>query len=154
MLKKHIAYEDFDGNAREEDFYFNLTEADLTNMFTSVDGGLEKKLTRIMQAKSQPELMANFRDVIRLSYGVKSADGRTFRKSDELFEEFAATNAYSKLFMELLSDEEVAAEFVAGILPKSLGEEVRKQNALRLAEKSNLHLVDAATPPAAENASP
>ena len=40
MLKKTIAYVDFNGNDQTEDFYFNLSKTDLTEMQLSVDGGL------------------------------------------------------------------------------------------------------------------
>ena len=32
MLKKTIKYTDYDGNEREEDFYFNLSKAEITEM--------------------------------------------------------------------------------------------------------------------------
>ena len=128
MVKKTITYEDFDGNTRTEDFFFNLTKAELTNMFASVDGGLQAKLQKIIQTQSIPELMETFRDILKRSYGEKSPDGRRFMKSDEIFENFEQTEAYSILFMELLSDTKKASDFIQGIIPKDLVDEAKKQN--------------------------
>ena len=58
-----------------------------------------------------------FKDLILRSYGEKSADGRRFIKSKELSTAFSQTEAYSELFMELVTDAEKAAEFVNGITP-------------------------------------
>lgn len=129
MLKKTIKFEDYDGNEREEDFFFNLTQAELTTMQMSEVGGLEKKLENIIKAQDAPRIMEMFRDIIRRSYGVKSPDGRRFMKSAELSDEFEQTEAYSILFMELCTDAEAASAFVQGILPKNLADEVKKSGA-------------------------
>lgn len=129
MLKKTIKFEDYDGNEREEDFFFNLTQAELTTMQMSEVGGLEKKLENIIKAQDAPRIMEMFRDIIRRSYGVKSPDGRRFMKSAELSDEFEQTEAYSILFMELCTDAEAASAFVQGILPKNLADEVKKNGA-------------------------
>lgn len=126
MLKKTIKYVDYDNNEREEDFYFNLSQAELTTMQMSEVGGLEKKLDNIIKAQDGPRIMEMFRDIIRRSYGVKSPDGRRFIKNEALSDEFEQTEAYSILFMELCTDAEAAAAFVQGILPKDLAEEVKK----------------------------
>lgn len=126
MLKKTIKFVDYDENEREEDFFFNLTQAELTTMQMSEVGGLEKKLENIIKAQDAPRIMDTFRDIIRRSYGVKSPDGRRFIKSEQLSDEFEQTEAYSILFMELCTDAEAASTFVQGILPKNLAEEVKK----------------------------
>lgn len=126
MLKKTITYTDFDGNERTEDFYFNLTKAELTMLSLSHAGGLEKHLDRIVKSKDSPSIMKNFREIIKLAYGVKSDDGRRFIKSDEIYENFEQTEAYSVLFMELCTDSKFASEFVNSILPKDLVKEAEK----------------------------
>lgn len=120
MIKKTIKFEDFDGNQREEDFYFNLTQAELTNLVASVDGGLDKKMERIMQRRSAPEIMSTIREFIKASYGVKSPNGRNFLKSEEIYSDFESTEAYSTLFMELCTDGGAAADFIRGIVPKDV----------------------------------
>lgn len=126
MHKEVIKYVDYDGNAREEEFWFHLTEAELTQLNLSYVGGMDKRLSRMIQAQNAPELMRVFKDIIRRSYGVKSDDGRRFMKSDELYVDFEQTEAYSVLFMKLCTDSKAASTFINEVIPKSLAEEVAK----------------------------
>ena len=120
MLKKRIKYTDYDGNEREEDFYFNLTKAEITELELSTEGGLQYTIERIIDAKDTPQIIQFFKKIILMSYGEKSPDGRRFVKNEKLSEEFTQTEAYSELFMELATDEKAAAAFVNGIIPKDL----------------------------------
>lgn len=130
MYIKRIDYTDYNGNARSEDAHFNLTEAELSIMEMSEVGGFKKKMERIIQAQDGPTIMKTFQDIIRRSYGIVSDDGRRFIKSDEISTEFEQTEAYSILFMSLLSDPEAAAEFIEHVLPQHIVSEVRaEQNA-------------------------
>ena len=118
MLKKTMTYTDYDGNERSEDFYFNLTKAELTEMEMSHDGGLVKLIEKIVAEQDVKRIIEIFKDLILNAYGEKSADGRRFIKNAEIKESFAQTEAYSDLFMELASDADSAAEFVNGIIPQ------------------------------------
>lgn len=118
MLKKTITYTDYNGVERTEDFYFNLTKAELSEMELSVNGGMTEWIQQIINTHDNAEILKVFKKIILASYGEKSVDGKRFVKTDELRDSFAQTEAYSELFMELLSDEQKAASFVNGIIPK------------------------------------
>lgn len=118
MLKKTITYEDFDGNKRTEDHYFNLTSAELTEMEMSLNGGLSQLLEKILQENDQKRIIEYFKKIVLMSYGKKSLDGRQFSKNDAIREEFASTAAYSEIFMELATDADAASAFINGIMPK------------------------------------
>ena len=120
MLKKTIKYTDYDGNEREEDFYFNLNKAEVTEMELSKQGGLSEYIKRIVAAQDAPLLVELFKELICKSYGEKSLDGKRFVKSKELTEEFTQTEAYAELFVELASNAEEATKFVNGIMPKNM----------------------------------
>ncbi len=117
MLKKTIKYVDYNGQEREEDFYFDLSTAEITEMELSKTGGLSNTIQSIIKAKDMPSLIKLFKELIFKSYGEKSADGRRFIKSEELSIAFSQTPAYSILFMELASDDKAASAFVNGIIP-------------------------------------
>lgn len=117
MVKKTVTYNDFDGNERTEDFYFNLSESELVDLRFSINGGLEKRLEQIVKADDEKELISYFKEIVLLAYGKKSLDGRTFTKNDAIREEFASTMAYNKIFMDLVKDDKIAAEFINGIIP-------------------------------------
>ena len=117
MLKKTIAYIDYDGNDRTEDFYFNLSKAEVTEMEMSTEGGLANSLRKIVEDKDAKRIIESFKSLILKAYGVKSSDGKRFIKNQEMIDEFSQTEAYSELFMELATNAESAAAFVNGIIP-------------------------------------
>ena len=120
MLKKTITYEDYNGVERTEDFYFNLSKAEVTEMELSVRGGLSAMLDELVKSGDNARIVEIFKDLVLRSYGEKSADGKRFVKSKELSEAFSQTEAYNEIFMELALDEKAAVAFVNGILPSNL----------------------------------
>ena len=106
MLKKTISYTDYDGNQRTEDFYFNLSKAEITEMELSMEGGMRAYIQRIIAAKSQLELVKLFKDVVM--------------KNDTIRAEFEAHPAYSMIYMDLVTDEAKASAFVNGIMPADM----------------------------------
>lgn len=119
MLKKTITYTDYDGVERTEDFFFNLSKAEIAEMELSNYGGMERLIQQIAMTQDRKRLIDLFKEIILKSYGEKSQDGRRFIKSKELSEAFSQTEAYSELFMQLATNTDAAAAFVNGIMPKS-----------------------------------
>lgn len=122
MLAKTIKYKDYDGNEREEVFYFNLSQADLVEMEMSENGGLQKFIKTIVATQDQPKIVEMFKGLILKSYGEKSLDGKYFLKEDpdtgvKLCNRFKQTEAYNVLFMELATDANKASDFVNKIIP-------------------------------------
>ena len=120
MLKKTIVYTDFNGVERKEDFYFHLSRAELMKMELGTKGGFTEMIEKIIAAQDSVALTTIFNDIILKAYGKKSDDGRKFMKSKEISEDFEQTEAYSILFMELISDAKKAADFFNGIVPADL----------------------------------
>ena len=117
MLKKTITYVDYNEVERTEDFYFNLSRAEIMEMELSTTGGLSEMISRIVKAQDAPAIVKVFKELILKAYGEKSADGKRFIKSQEISDAFAQTEAYSILFMELSTDADAAAKFVNAIVP-------------------------------------
>ena len=120
MIKKNVTYTDYNGVERTENFYFNLSKAEVMEMEMSTAGGMAESIQKIVDAKDSPAIIRVFKDLVLKAYGIKSDDGRRFIKSKELSEEFAQTEAYSQIFMELATDPDAAAAFVNGIVPADL----------------------------------
>lgn len=112
MFKKTIKYTDFDGEAREEDFYFHLSDAELLEMEMSRRGGLSEALKKIVNEKDPAEIIKTFKWIILSAYGIKSPDGRRFQKNDEIRASFEECPAFSILFMEMATDAKASGEFV------------------------------------------
>lgn len=119
MIKKTVSYVDYDGNDRVENFYFNLTQTELTDLSVKHSGGLNDYIQSIIDAKDVKELYSLFKEIIDMSYGKKSEDGRRFMKSQEILDDFKQTLAYDKLVVSLANDEEEAAAFIKGVIPST-----------------------------------
>lgn len=131
MLKKTITYTDYNGSERKEDFYFNLTKAELMEMEMGVTGGFAESINKIIAAQNVPALINIFKDLILKAYGEKSLDGKRFIKNEDLRTEFSQTEAYSQLFMELATDDKAASDFINGIVPAEIAAEAAKQTAIQ-----------------------
>lgn len=123
MIKKTISYTDFNGTTRNEDHYFHISQAEMAEMEMSTTGGLTEMIKRIVTAQDMPAIMKVFKEFILKSYGVKSPDGRMFIKIDKdghrLADDFAQTEAYNQLFMELIKDVDKASAFFNEIIESS-----------------------------------
>ena len=118
MLKKTITYTDYNGIERTENFYFNLSKAEIMEMEMSTSGGLAEMIQNIVAAQDAPAIIKIFKDLVLKAYGEKSPDGKRFIKSEEISTAFSQTEAYSIIFMELATNADAAAEFVNGIIPE------------------------------------
>ena len=141
MYSRKIKYTDYDGNEREEEYFFHLNKAEVLEMQMSWDGGLDKILRKIIEEKDQKRMIEMFKMIILKSYGEKSLDGKRFIKTPEVVEAFTQTEAYSEFFMLLSTNDEVASEFINGILPQKLIEEANE-----LAEEQKKAQISGPTP--------
>lgn len=135
MLKKTVTYTDYNGVERTEDFYFNLTKAEITEMELSTAGGFAEMLQKVVAAQDAPSIIKVFKDLVLKAYGEKSPDGKRFVKSEEISTAFSQTEAYSQIFMELATDSKAAAAFVNGIVPADM-----QADAAKLAAEQGLSL--------------
>lgn len=121
MLKLTRTYTDYNGVQRTEDFYFNLSKAEVAEMEMGTAGGLAEMIQKVVDAKDAQAIIKIFKEILLKAYGEKSPDGKYFNKSPEISQAFASTEAYSDLFMELATDADYAAKFVNGIIPADVG---------------------------------
>ena len=137
MIKWTIKFTDYNDNEVSEDFYFNLNKAELTDMQFKVNGAYSQFIERIVNTRDTQKLGEEFKSLILNSYGEKSDDGRRFKKSQEIRDDFEQSPAYPVLYMELLSDADKASKFVKGILPKDLQGELEnsKTNVVSMARQ-------------------
>lgn len=141
MLKKNIKYTDYNGVEREEDFYFNLSKAEITEMELGTTGGLSEMIQKIIDTKDIPQIVKLVKDIVLKAYGVKSADGKQFIKINDagvpLSRAFSQTEAFSVLYMELATDADAAAKFVNGIMPADMVTEEAQAQARAFLEQKN-----------------
>lgn len=127
MIKRTYTYNDFDGNERTEDCYFHLFDAEIVKLELGTTGGLSEKIKRIISSRDIPEIIKVFDEIIDLSYGVKSPDGRQFIKNIAQTEAFKQTECYNKLYMDFITKEGFAAEFFNELISQGMSKEIMDQ---------------------------
>lgn len=118
MIKKTINFTDYNGKEKTLDAYFHMTQAEIIKLEMSVHGGFKENVQRAIDAEDGQTICDVFEKLIDQSYGVKTFDGGFMKKREDL-EAFKATPAYSKLFVEIVTDADKAAEFFNGIVPSA-----------------------------------
>lgn len=137
MYKKTICYKDYDGNPKKKDFYFHISEAEVTEMELSIDGGFSEYLKKIVKANDSRMIMKYFKKIILAAYGIRKENEEgecdRFMKSDEISRAFYESPAYSALLMEFMDSENhptAASDFVKAVFPASImRENSEKENA-------------------------
>lgn len=121
MFKLPITYLGFDGKEKTRDFYFNLSKGEIAEMNYTIPGGFDGFLERLNDDPSVKDVIETFKQIILKSYGKRTADGK-FIKSKEYSEEFAATDAYSELFLKFVADEDnFVNKFLEGVINAPVG---------------------------------
>ena len=69
-------------------------------------------------------------------------DGRKFKKSDEIREDFLSTEAYSEIYMELATNSEEASRFVNSVLPADLAAQANELIAKGEIDEDTKQLLD------------
>ena len=126
MLKKTITYIDYNDQKRTEDYWFHLTKSELIELDASNEGGLETTIRKIIKETDTKRIVELVKNLVLKSYGEKSADGKRFVKSKEAAEAFMQTEAYSQLFVDLISDPDQMTAFFKGIIPQDVREQADK----------------------------
>lgn len=127
MFCKEISYEDYNGVPQKRKCWFHLTKAEIMEwMTTNGNYTMQDVLEKMVEANRGKDIIDSTKELIYRSYGEKSLDGQRFIKSKEVKDAFMETEAYSELFMELITNAESAAQFVTGIIPKDMAAEVEK----------------------------
>lgn len=125
MLEKKIEFTDYNGEKREGVYYFNLNKAETIKwMTTTGEYTLDKVLLRLSEERNGKKIMEVFEDLLHRSYGKKSLDGIRFEKNEENWLAFYESEAYSNLFVELVTDAKKAAAFVNAIIPSDIAKEI------------------------------
>lgn len=132
MLKQVVQYEDYNGVSRTEELYFNITRMEFID---NID--LEQEIRKIdsMSEGDKRELVPQeiklilnlVKRLIKMAYGVRSEDGRHFRKNNEVWDDFVDSAAYDAFLEGLFLEPNKALDFMTGILPKDIRDEAMAQ---------------------------
>jgi hypothetical protein len=151
MIKKTITFEDLDGNTVTDDFYFHMSKAEITQLELSEDGGFSEYLKKLIGSRDGKTIIEHFTKIILAAYGERSVDNRRFIKSKELSEAFQQTDAFSTLFMELISDEDASSAFILGIVPSDVAAQLNGPHDAVVVSPEPIHVNTNPEPPKVES---
>lgn len=118
MIKKTISYHDYDGDMREDDFYFSLNSVQFAKLNRLFPNGLEAYIKKVTKDKNADELFRIIDTLVSEAYGERQ--GNAFVKvsptGQRLADFFVNTEAYDNLMSELLSGEDALINFLTGCL--------------------------------------
>ena len=116
MFKKRVKFVDYEENEQEVEYTFNITEAEAVLLEAKYPEGLTKELKRITDENDKLGQVSFFKELLMLSVGIRQ--GPLLIKNPEIQKTFEFSGAYNVFFMEIAQDENLAYEFVRGIMPK------------------------------------
>ena len=138
MWKFTAKYEDWNGNQKERDLFFNITQAELMRFQNTVRGGFDVFFERIIKSADNVQLYKTFEDLIKLSYGEKSVDGERFIKNEEVYNNFKESVAYDVFMEYLMETENGASNFINGIIPEKLRAKITSPEGRKLAAERGI----------------
>ena len=122
MTSYKVTYTDYADVEHTEIHYFNISKTELQMLNARYGGDLDKIIARINRTGDKRETVEFLMDVFKTAYGRMDDDHVHFRKSEKIWDDFASTPAFDKLFMQIMSSDTTSAEFVKGILPKDVND--------------------------------
>lgn len=117
MIKKTVTYVDYNGKEQTEDLYFNMDEAEVIDWVGETNGGIIWMIAEIMKLEDPIKILPMVKEMMLKSYGVKSPDGKSFIKSEEVLQNFRYSKAFHEIRTELSTSSDALVEFINGILP-------------------------------------
>ena len=137
MIKITKTYNDFDGNERTETAYFNMTKTEFAKMAMDLSPEMretagnmdtidqEAAATKVLEIMGEKGVFAFIEDLLCKAYGERSEDGRRFIKNDKLSEEFSQTILFDEIFMDLMSDDQKASDFINSLIPADMSKDTK-----------------------------
>lgn len=145
MLKQTITYKNMDNYSVTEDFYFNITSAEMLEREIMENMTWSDKLKAIGETKDPAKILPIIISMVKWAYGVRTVDGK-FRKSPDAWEDFHSSEAWDELFMSWMGSAEGADKmvaFVKALMPERVQTqitEVEEEEAMSARQKSEAQM--------------
>lgn len=137
MFKKEITFKDYNGTEQTKDFWFHLKKTEILelaaelpdyvtdNILDEEGNAVEQDIGHeIYEALGKKGVMKFIKSLILKAYGVRSRDGKTFEKSEELTYKFSQTLAFEQLYYDMITKDDVFVEFVNAAIPSNIDDTV------------------------------
>lgn len=140
MYKVDLEHENFDGETVTSTLYFNITKTRLAKNLELRDelDEIQKMIggeTRELTPGEIQKIVNLVEKIMKISYGVRSEDGKRFDQRADRWEEFQQTAAYDAFLYSLFETPSKATEFMVGVMPKDLIRQAEAQ--IKQVEEAN-----------------
>lgn len=142
MFKKTLKFVDFNDQEQTKDFYFHISKAEVMALSAEGKASMQERIKRITAAQDGLAILNEFREIIKLSVGVRSEDGSRFIKDADAQSQLLDSPALDVLLMELVTTDNGAVEFVQQLIPEKMQKEI-----LEAAQKNGTPTVSAQDTP-------
>ena len=149
MIKKILTFQNHDNETVTYEYHFHLSKAELAEMQLSETDGLGDHLRKILATGDGGLIMSTFKGLMLQTVGKRSEDGKLFRKTQDIVDEFQFSGAYGAMLLELLEDPNAGINFIKGILPADI---VEKADLSDIEKKAGDLVKQAVTPDEVQNA--
>jgi hypothetical protein len=127
LRKRTISVPTADGGFENEDWYFNVEEADLIDVDLIHEKNPGEYLTKLIEDGNSRELLHHWRQILFAGVG-KRVDNR-IEKSPEIQREFKTRGAFGAFFADLIRQDDAGANFIYEIMPDSFRQEMKPKTA-------------------------
>lgn len=139
MLKEDVKYTDWDGKEQVETLYFNISKTELADNL-DLEGRLKALSAKFeaadpeatMATEDIKEILELVKTFMKLSYGVRSEDGKRFMKSEDIYTAFTQTAVYDEFLFSLFEVPQKAIHFLTNIIPADLRARAEEEVSKRL----------------------
>lgn len=130
MFSTNVTYKDFGGNDKSETLRFDLTQEEMLDIRDEDPSFDPANLYRVADEKDVQMMYKIMRKLILHAYGEVSEDGRYFRKSPQIMNDFAHSAMYRALLEKILNDEsgDMFNEFILNVFPSDIANQIRQSH--------------------------
>lgn len=122
MLKKTIKFLNLDEEEVTRDFYFHIGQLEWAEI--NEGGAYIARLEAVRERPEPIELVRVLKEIIMMSIGQRSEDNLEFLKTPEYAQRFTSMHAYEVLMTEFAQNPRSIADFIFGVMPKSLRDQM------------------------------
>lgn len=120
MIKKTVAYTNFNDEKVTRDLYFNLSKTEIVQYQIAGGDSMLDRLERMQEEQDKLKIYETLKLIIKSAYGERSEDGEYFNKSPEIGERFVHSAAFDELIYQMMLKPEELVDFVFLLIPQEI----------------------------------
>jgi hypothetical protein len=133
MIKKDVTFVNFNDEKETETFWFHISKSNLTDHMVRLKPKFEDAKKRLEGEKKELTIedvyliLDLIKEITKLAYGERSEDGKRFRQTEEVWQNFRDSAAYDALLTGFMEDPASGMEFMQAVMPKDLIEQATNE---------------------------